>query len=80
MFNGVEFNITFNDMNNKLKWIDFKALERDDVDENFGLFDYLIFGSRWVAKRWWWMLIPLLNLFIAIPGIVAFVTIPLDGI
>lgn len=33
-------------MNKRIHWIDFKALERDDVDEKFGLFEFLFWAVR----------------------------------
>lgn len=32
-------------MNKRIHWIDFKALERDDVDEKFGLFRISFLGQ-----------------------------------
>ena len=63
-------------MKNKIQWIDFKALERDDFDENFGLFSFVFWGSRYAEKHWWWILIPLLN-FVYILGLLfAWITAP----
>ena len=60
-----------------INWIDFKALERNDVDEKFGLFDFLFYGSRWTHKRSWWVIIPLLNAYLVIACMFAWITIPL---
>lgn len=48
-----ESNIKAKNMMDKIQWIDLKAIERDDTDENFGLFDFLFWGSRWVKKHAW---------------------------
>lgn len=64
-------------INNKINWIDFKALERDDVDEKFELFDFLFFGSRWVKKRAWWVFVPPLNGLIAISILSALISMPI---
>lgn len=64
-------------METKLQWIDFKALERDDIDEDFGLFDFLFWGSRYNEKHWWWIFIPLLNFVYAFVFVVTIITIPL---
>lgn len=64
-------------MNNNIQWIDFKALERDDVDEKFGLLDFLLFGSRWVLKHGWWLLIPPLSFVIAISVSSACISMPI---
>ena len=65
-------------MNNKIHWIDFKTLERDDVDEKFVLFDFLFWGSRWVKKRAWFLLIPILilNGLLMISVISALISMP----
>ncbi|MBQ8364674.1 MAG: hypothetical protein IJX41_02150 [Bacteroidaceae bacterium] len=64
-------------MNNIIQWIDFKALERDDVDENFGLLSFIFWGTRDLEKRKWWGIIPILNL-IYLPGfLISFITFPL---
>lgn len=57
----------------KIQWIDFKALERDDVDEKFGLFDFIFLGSRFICKYWWLYWLPILNIAI----ILVWITIPL---
>lgn len=59
-----------------MKWIDFKSLERDDVCDDFGMFDFLFYGSRYAYKHWWWVFIPLLNFCIAIGLVIAWITIP----
>lgn len=64
-------------MNNYIKWIDFKTLERTSVDKNFGLLDFLFFGSRRVLKLWWYMLIPLFNFVYAFVWLFYFITFPL---
>lgn len=64
-------------MNNKIQWIDFKALERDDVDENFGLFSFIFWGSREIEKKWWWVFIPVLNFMYLLAFLIAFITFPL---
>lgn len=64
-------------MNDKMNWIDFKALERDDVDEKFGLFEFLFYGSRWVEKRAWWAIVPPLNGLIAISLLSAWISMPI---
>ena len=63
-------------MNNKIQWIDFRALERDDVDEKFGLFDFCFYGSRWVSKHWWWGFIPPLNGLLMISILSAWISMP----
>ena len=40
-------------MSQYIKWIDFKALERVSIDKNFGLIDFVFFGSRRILKYWW---------------------------
>lgn len=64
-------------MNNKIQWIDFRALERDDVDEKFGLFDFIFWGSRYANKHWWWSFIPLLNISLILAIVITWITIPL---
>lgn len=64
-------------MNNKIQWIDFKALERDDVDENFGLLSFIFWGTREIEKKWWWVLIPILNFIYLLAFLIAFITFPL---
>ena len=64
-------------MKNKIQWIDFKALERDDVDEKFGLFDFIFWGSREMLKDWWWVFIPILNFVYLFVFLIVFLTIPL---
>lgn len=59
-----------------MKWLDFKALERDDVDKKWGLFDFLFWGSREFEKKWWFMLIPILNGMYAIVFLFVLITIP----
>lgn len=61
----------------KIHWIDFKALERDDVDENYSFLDFLIFGNRWVHKNFWWLMIPPLTIVPAISGLFSFISMPL---
>lgn len=63
-------------MNDRIQWLDFNALERDDVDEKFGKFEFLFFGSRWVYKRAWWALIPPLNGLLMISILSAWISMP----
>lgn len=64
-------------MSNNVKWLDFKSLERASDDKDFDLFSFIIFGSRFVSKRWWWLFIPLLNLYICFFILLAVITFPL---
>lgn len=64
-------------MNKRIHWIDFKALERDDVNEKFGLFEFLFWGSPWVEKRAWWLLVPPLNGLIMISILSAWISMPI---
>lgn len=63
-------------MKNKIQWVDFKALERDDVDE-FGLFDFLLFGTRTAEERWWFAFVPGLNLLLFIWLVFTLSTFPI---
>lgn len=61
----------------QIHWIDFKALERDDVDENYGFLDFLIIGNRWVHKNIWWLIIPPFTIVIGICGFFSLISMPL---
>lgn len=64
-------------MSQYIKWIDFKALERVSIDKNFGLIDFLFFGSRKILKYWWYLIIPFLNAIYAFIWFFYFVTFPI---
>lgn len=61
----------------KMAWMDFNALQRDDKDEKFGLFDFIFYGSREMVKYWWWVFIPLLNVVYVVVLLLAWITIPI---
>lgn len=58
-----------------VKWVDyamFLRLHRDDT-----LIDFIFFGSSDVLKKWWYMLIPFVNIGFILGVVFAWVTIPL---
>ena len=64
-------------MANQIKWIDFRALERDDVDEEFGLFEFMFMGTRYINKHWWWIFIPFLNISLILGVVITWISIPI---
>lgn len=66
-------------MKNKIQWIDFRALVRDDsCDPDFGVGSFIFFGNRHLKNLgWWWFLIPGLNVMPGIAYIVMLVTSPI---
>lgn len=60
-----------------MKWIDFKTLERDDIDEKFGLFEFIFYNNRECEEKWWYIFIPLLNFIYGFYLAVVLITTPI---
>lgn len=61
----------------KIKWIDFKTLERISKDDDFGIYDFIFWGTRSIYEKWWWIFIPILNFIYLFAFIISFITFPL---
>lgn len=66
-------------MKNKIQWIDFRALVRDDSgDPDFGVGSFIFFGNRHLKNlEWWWFLIPGVNMMPGIAYIAMLLTAPI---
>ncbi|MEE0985621.1 MAG: hypothetical protein UH687_08350 [Bacteroidaceae bacterium] len=64
-------------MNNKIQWIDFKALKRDDKDDNWGAWDFFAWNNPENEPKWYELFIPGWNILKATQCVILWILSPL---
>lgn len=60
----------------KIRWVDIQRLAHEDNDV-FTKADFIFYGNRQLLKKWWLLIIPIINIFISIQCLIYILTAPI---